>query len=124
MKINYKKLRELREGANLTQKALSLKCNFPWTTYRDWENGNNNPALEDVLNICEVLNINISNLTEDKKTISSLLKQASLLGKINIEPDNKEVKRFLKMFDLLYKKDPERAEKAIEKASKVLIDDF
>lgn len=57
MKINFKKLRELRIQNRFTQKVVAGKCGFPRTTYINWERGIRRPDYLDVLKICKVLNI-------------------------------------------------------------------
>lgn len=112
MKIDILKLRNFRKVAGLTQKELAEKAKLVRNTYTRWETGERNPEnYKDILNICLALRIKPEDICLED------------IPETNAEPQSKEAQRFWKMFKLAYEKDPKAAEKAIEKAAKVFVDE-
>lgn len=57
-----KRLKELREEKNLSQKSIAEKLGIPVSTYANWEQGRREPCIEDIYKILNVLQIEASDL--------------------------------------------------------------
>jgi len=63
-----KKLAKLRKEKGLTQESLARKANISYHTLIKLESGRiQNPTIETIIKIANVLNINIDDLVERKK---------------------------------------------------------
>ena len=62
LKIVYDNMRSIRKKNNLTQKDVALNLNIDRTTYCHYENGNVMPSIEFVIDFCNYMKIDISNL--------------------------------------------------------------
>jgi transcriptional regulator with XRE-family HTH domain len=63
---NESPLRELREGANLTQEQLSVRLKVSTSTLRRWENGDVEPAMtrEQWKEFCEAVSVPFDKLPD------------------------------------------------------------
>lgn len=57
-----KRLKELREEKNLSQKSVAEKLGIPVSTYANWEQGRREPCIEDIYKILNVLQIEANDL--------------------------------------------------------------
>lgn len=58
-----KNLKFLREQKNLSQNKLAAMLNVNQTTVARWENGEISPSIDNVLDVADVLNVSVSDLT-------------------------------------------------------------
>lgn len=69
---------------NVSQKTLSEKLNVSQAAVTNWVKGKNSPDIETVSEICDFLNIKMSDLLGENKNISKLdEKDNSLISKYN-----------------------------------------
>lgn len=66
-KIFGKRIRELRQQANLSQEKFALSIGMDRTYYASVENGKRNIALENILKIANGLGITLEELFKDVK---------------------------------------------------------
>lgn len=78
------KLKKYRKESGLTQLQVAEKANISRSHYASLESDKYNPSLETLNNIANVLNINVTLLLEDDKTLLS-------------DKDNKKIEKDLKL---------------------------
>ena len=61
------RLRELRKNNNISQKKLSSYLNFGYTAIANYESGRNEPSLDSLIKIAEVLDVTIDDLLGMKR---------------------------------------------------------
>lgn len=55
-------LKELRKEKKLTQKELAAKIGIKQNSYSDWETGKNEPNLENIVKLAQLLDTTTDNL--------------------------------------------------------------
>lgn len=87
---------------NVSQKALSEKLNVSQAAVTNWVKGKNSPDIETVSEICDFLNIKMSDLLGENKNINKLdEKDNSLISKYNQLNESGQSKLMERLDELL-----------------------
>ena len=87
---------------NVSQKTLSEKLNVSQAAVTNWVKGKNSPDIETVSEICDFLNIKMSDLLGENKNINKLdEKDNSLISKYNQLNESGQSKLMERLDELL-----------------------
>lgn len=64
------KLKELREKHKLSQAKLAKLLNVSQSTVAMWENGENKPKYEKIINLCQIFNVSAAELLDDQSLVA------------------------------------------------------
>ena len=106
MSIFSKNLKHLRESKNLSQNRLAELSNVNQTTIARWEKDEISPSLDNILDVANVLNVSVADITGK-----------DLTGEVINPLDELDI-LFSKNKDILSEKDKEHIKFIIEQAKR------
>lgn len=93
--MNYgKRLKEMRKHKHITQKNLAAMLNRSHSQISEWETGHTKLQLDDILEICKALNIDIKCFLQIEDIDYCIVVEKAM--EVNVNPDT-----LMRMIDLI-----------------------